>query len=58
MAENDIEMNGNARPSMPELLSDNPINLRTEIRQRYTLVAERGLQAISDDDGACLLSEC
>ena len=53
MAENDIEMNGNARPLMPELLSDNPINLRTEIRQRYTLVAERGLQAILDDDGAC-----
>ena len=53
MAENDIEMNGNARPSMPELLSDNPINLRTEIRQRYTLVADRGLQRISDDDGAC-----
>ena len=53
MAENNPEMNGDARPSMPELLSDNPINLRTEIQQRYTLVAERGLQAISDDDGAC-----
>ena len=52
MAENNPEMNGDARPSMPELLSDNPINLRTEIQQRYTLVAERGLQAISDDDGA------
>jgi len=53
MAENDTEMDGNARPSMPELLSDNPINLRTAIQQRYTLVAERGLQAISNDDGAC-----
>ena len=53
MAENDTEMNGDARPSMPGLLADNPINLRTEIQQRYTLVAERGWQAISDDDGAC-----
>ena len=53
MAENDTEMNKDARPSMPGLLADNPINLRTEIQQRYTLVAERGWQAISDDDGAC-----
>ena len=53
MAENDTEMNKDARPSMPGLLADNPINLRTEIQQRYTLVAERGWQAISNDDGAC-----
>ena len=53
MAENNPEMNGGARPSMPELLSDNPIDLRTEIRQCYTLVAERGLQAIPGDGGAC-----
>jgi len=38
---------------MPELLSDNPVDLRSEIQQRYTLVAERGLQAILDDGGAC-----
>jgi SAM-dependent methyltransferase len=38
---------------MPDLLSDNPVNLRSEIQQRYTLVAERGLQAIPDDGGAC-----
>lgn len=49
MAEND----SSARPGMPELLSDNPVDLRSEIQQRYTLVAERGLQAIPDDGGAC-----
>jgi SAM-dependent methyltransferase len=57
MAENNPEMNTGARPVMPELLADNPINLRSEIQQRYTLVAERGLQAIPDDGGACCGSE-
>ncbi len=41
------------RPEMPELLSDNPTDLRSAIQQRYTLVAERGLQAIPDDGGNC-----
>ena len=45
--------NSDSRPGMPDLLSDNPVNLRSEIQQRYTLVAERGLQAIPDDGGAC-----
>jgi len=49
------ENNSNTKtsPEMPELLSDNPVNLRSEIQERYTLVAERGLQAIPDDGGAC-----
>ncbi len=53
MAESNAEMNAGAKPGMPDLLSDNPVNLRSEIQQRYTLVAERGLQAIPDDGGAC-----
>jgi arsenite methyltransferase len=53
MANNDPGMNTGTRLGMPELLSDNPVDLRSEIQQRYTLVAERGLQAIPDDGGAC-----
>ncbi len=53
MANNDPGMNTGTRLGMPELLSDNPVDLRSEIQQRYTLVAERGLQAILDDGGAC-----
>jgi len=53
MANNDPGMNTGTRLGMPELLSDNPVDLRSEIQHRYTLVAERGLQAIPDDGGAC-----
>ena len=53
MANNDPGMNTGTRLGMPELLSDNPVDLRSEIQHRYTLVAERGLQAILDDGGAC-----
>ena len=49
MAENNS--NTKTSPEMPELLSDNPVNLRSLIQERYTLVAERGLQAIPDDGG-------
>ena len=38
---------------MPELHSADPSDLRSAIQQRYTLVAERGLQAIPDDGGGC-----
>jgi len=47
------ECNSKNRPEMPGLLSEDPINLRSVIQQRYTLVAERGLQVIPDDGGAC-----
>ena len=53
MANNDPGMNTGTRLGMPELLSDNLVDLRSEIQHRYTLVAERGLQAIPDDGGAC-----
>ncbi len=42
-----------SRPEMPELLSEDPVNLRSVIQERYTVVAERGHQLIPDDGGAC-----
>ena len=43
----------NNRPAMPQLLAEEPTDLRNAIQERYTLVAERGLQAIPDDGGEC-----
>ena len=46
------------RPDMPKLNaveagSNGPDEMKSAIQQRYTLVAERGLQSIPDDGGAC-----
>ncbi|MDP6821832.1 MAG: arsenite methyltransferase [Dehalococcoidia bacterium] len=49
----EIDGNTDTKPTMPDLLSDNPDDLRGFIRERYTLVAERGHQLIPDDGGAC-----